>query len=150
MKKLIKATVLLAVISTLAACGEKPSVVISACNIEAISNAGNPGEAKVVLSRGAKTDVTGWIADVATSKTPEKVSLTLVGEDGHVYGLGESEVNVIRTDVSKVFAKSIDKSGFSLKGDVSGVPLGLYTIQLAGTFEDRVGVCASAKQIEVQ
>ena len=150
MKNLVKATVLLAVISTLAACGEKPSVLIGSCNIDVISNPGNPSDAKVLLKRGSETVIGGWIADIAASKTPEKVSATLIGDDDHVYSLGESGVDIIRTDVSKAFAKSIDKSGFNIKASVNGVRPGLYSIQLAGTFDDRVGVCVSPKKIEIQ
>ncbi len=150
MKNLVKATVLLAVISTLAACGEKPSIVIGTCNIDGISNPGNPGDPKVLLNRNAETEITGWIADVASSKTPEKVTVNLVGVDDHVYSFGETNVSGIRTDVSKAFAKPIDKSGFTVKGGVHNITPGLYTIQLAAIFDDKLGVCVTTRKIEIQ
>ena len=150
MKKFVKVIFVFAMISILAACSEKPSVVISACSIDSISNNGNPSDAKVLLKRGGGTLIKGWIADIASSKTPEKVYVTLVGENDQVYSFGESDVNVIRKDVSNIFAKSIDKSGFNINVHMNSVPPGLYAIQLTGTFDDLIGVCTSSKKIEIK
>lgn len=77
--------------------------------------------------------------------------MSLVDEKSGPYLIYSGSSNINRPDLVSGFKMpGLENAGFSVTANISSVPKGVYKLQIAGDFDDRISVCAPDRLIEVQ
>lgn len=142
---------IVAIFAALQGCSQQKPAIVSECFLDALEGAGKLPDGNFVAIPNAKLTAQGWFADVPSGKSPDKVSLILVSENGSVFLQGSAATGVARPDIAQVFKKdSLKNSGFSIGFQLNkDLPNSQYAIVLNGEFDGKVGVCTTKRTIKI-
>ena len=123
------------------------------CSLDLLNGAVKEGPGSFSVSSLTSSVIfQGWISNVASQESPEKLTISLQDENNFVQWSQVSKPDFARPDVVTAFktSESMLMSGFNVSADLMKLSPGTYQILLQGEYSGRKVLCSNLYTLTIK